>query len=419
MDPEIKKALDALNLSHTEAVTAQNKILNEFRDASEKNATSRDAVVDDKLKNLQDELAKFEPLNAAMTAAADRAQTDKDELQASLDQIEARLNRHGTGNGGDVAAELREKAFEAFARKGNGALTGDYQNVLQVSDDNAAGVLAHPELVRTILKNIEEYSPLRGLVSSRTTGSRSVQMPKRTGLPNAVWVGETEPRPDTEGLTFGMMEIPVHEATMAVPVTNQMLEDSDFNLTDEIREAVVHAFAKQEAAAIVSGDKNGKPEGFLNAAGTVLTKSGTAATITSDAVLKLQFGDAATGKFKGTYAARGRYALNNASLGVIALLKDADGQYLYRVSPATDVSSMIGGRPYTVVHEMPDIGAGLKPLVFADWKQAYLLVDRLAMSMLRDDYTRAGNGQVLFRWRRRLGGAVTIAEAINVLSIEV
>jgi HK97 family phage major capsid protein len=418
MDPDLKKALDALNMSFDEAVTAQNNTLAEFRTTAEANAKSRDAVVDEKLKNLQDELAKFEPINAAINAANERAVADKEELQASLDQIEARLNRPGNG-GADAAAELREKAFEAFARKGNGALTGDYQNVLQVSDDNAAGVLAHPELVRTILKNIEEYSPLRGLVSIRTTGSRSVQMPKRTGLPDAVWVGETQTRPDTEGLTFGMMEIPVHEATMAVPVTNQMLEDSDFNLTDEIREAVVHAFAKQEAAAIVAGDKDGKPEGFLNAAGVVSTKSGTAATITSDAVLKLQFGDAATGKFKGTYAARGRYALNNATLGVIALLKDSDGQYLYRVSPATDVSSMIGGKPYTVVHEMPDIGAGLKPVAFADWKQAYLLVDRLAMSMLRDDYTRAGNGQVLFRWRRRLGGAVTIAEAINVLSIEV
>lgn len=418
MDPEIKKALDALNLSHVEAVTAQNKILTEFRDTAEKNATARDATVDEKLKNLQDELAKFEPLNKAMTDAAERAAADKEELQASLDQIEARLNRPGNG-GADASAELREKAFEAFARKGSGALTGDYQNVLQVSDDNAAGVLAHPELVKAILKEVEEYSPLRGLVSIRTTGSRSIQIPKRTGLPEAVWVGETQARPDTEGLTFGMLEIPVHEATMAVPVTNQMLEDSDFNLTDEIREAVVHAFAKQEAAAIVAGDKDGKPEGFLNAAGTVLTKSGTAATITSDAVLKLQFGDAATGNFKGTYAARGRYVLNNASLGVIALLKDGDGQYLYRVSPATDVASTIGGKGYTIVHEMPDIGAGLKPVAFGDWKQAYLLVDRLAMSMLRDDYTRAGNGQVLFRWRRRVGGAVTIGEAINVLSIEV
>lgn len=418
MDPELKKALDALNMTFDQAVEAQNKTLAEYRETAEKNAKSRDAVVDESLKNLQDELAKFSDLNNAVSAAEERSKADKEELQETLDKIEARLNRPGAGVDAD-AGELRAKTFEAFARKGASALTGDYQNVLQVSDDNAAGVLANPELVRTILKEIEEYSPLRGLVTIRTTGSRSIQIPKRTGLPDAVWAGETQTRPDTEGLTFGMLEIPVHEATMAVPVTNQMLEDSDFNLTDEIREGVVDAFAKQEAAAIVAGDKDGKPEGFLTAAGTVLTKSGAAATITSDGILRLQFGDATTGKFKGSYAARGRYVLNNATLGTIALLKDGEGQYLFRASPAAGVASMIGGKAYTVVHEMPDIGAGLKPVAFGDWKRAYLLVDRLAMSMLRDDYTRAGNGQVLFRWRRRLGGAVTIAEAINVLSIEV
>lgn len=416
MDPELKKALDALNMSVDDAIAAQNKIVNELRDTAEANAKARDAVVDEKLNTLQDELGKFSELNNAMAAAEDRAKADKEELQATLDQIEARLNRPGAG-GGDAAAELREKAFVAFARKGASALTGDYQNALQVSDDSAAGVLAHPELVRSILKEVEEYSPLRGLVSIRTTGSRSVQQPKRTGLPEAVWSGETETRPDTEGLTFGMLEIPVHEATMAVPVTNQMLEDDDFNLLDEIREAVVHAFSKQEAAAIVSGNKDGKPEGFLNAAGTVLTKTGTATTITSDAVLRLQFGSAGA-PFKGTYASSGRYVLNNTTLGEISLLKSGDGQYLYRVSPSADIASTIGGKPYTVVHEMPEVGAGLRPIAFADWKRAYQLVDRLEMRMLRDDYTRAGNGQVLFRWRRRVGGAVTIAEAINVLSVE-
>ena len=412
MDPELKKALDALNMSFDEAITAQNKTLQEFRETAEANAKSRDAVVDEKLANLQAELGKFADLNNAMNAADERAKADKEELQASLDQIEARLNRPGLGGGVDEASALREKAFEAYARKGSNGLTGDYQNVLQVSDDSAAGVLANPELVKTILKESEEYSPLRGLISIRTTGSRSIQIPKRTGLPEAVWSGETQARPDTEGLSFGMLEIPVHEATMAVPVTNQMLEDSDFNLVDEIREAVVHGFAKQEAAAYVSGDKDGKPEGFLNAAGTVGKTSGVVGDITADDLISLKYG------IKTGYATNGSFVLNRPTLEKVRKMKDGNGQYLWASGLAAGRASTIDGEPYAEQPDMPNVGTGLKPVAFGDWKRGYILVDRIAMSMLRDDYTRAGNGQVLFRWRRRLGGAVSIAEAIAILTVQ-
>lgn len=414
MDQELKKALDALNMTLNEAVEAQEKALKAFRDESEKNDAKRDAVNDEKLAKINEELAKFETLNAAITAAEARAKEDADsvkELQDTLDKIEARLNRPGNG-GGDAEAEVRANAMEAYARKGVAGLTGDYQNVLQVSDDNAAGRLATPELVMSILKEIEEYSALRGLVTVRTTGSRSVQLPKRTGLPQAVWVGETQTRPDTEGLTYGMLEIPVHEATMAVPISNQMLEDADFDIMNEIREGTAHGFAKQEAAAIISGDKDGKPEGFLNAAGTVSKTSAAVNAISADDFISLKYG------IKTAYATNGAFVLNRPTLEKARKLKDGNGQYLWASGLAAGRASTIDGEPYVEMPDMPNVGTGLKPVAFADWKRAYILVDRLAMSMLRDDYTRAGNGQVLFRWRRRLGGAVAIAEAIAILTIQ-
>jgi len=407
MDPELKKALDALNMSLTEAADAQAKALAAYREESEKNDKARDAANDEKLAKINEELAKFEPLNAAIQAAEAREK----EMQESLERIEAKVNRPGAGNA-DVEAEIRAKAFEAFARGGVSALTGDYQNVLQVSDDNSAGRLANPELVKSILKEIEEYSPIRGLVTVRTTGSRSVQIPKRTGLPAAVWVGETQTRPDTEGLSYGMLEIPVHEATMAVPISNQMLEDVDFDIMNEIREGTAHGFAKQEALAIISGDKDGKPEGFLNAAGTVGKTSAAVNALSADDFISLKYA------IKTAYATNGNFVLNRQTLEHSRKLKDGNGQYLWASGLAAGRASTIDGAPYVEMPDMPNVGSGLKPVAYGDFKRGYILVDRLAMSMLRDDYTRAGNGQVLFRWRRRLGGAVSIAEAIAILSIQ-
>lgn len=407
MDEELKKALAELGMTHKEAVDAQAKALAAFREESEKNDKARDAVNDEKLAKINEELAKFESLNEAIQKASAR----EEEFQASLDRIEAKMNRPGNGSA-DAEVEVRAKAFEEFARKGVSALTGDYQNVLQVSDDNSAGRLATPEMVTSILKEIEEYSALRGLVTVRTTGSRSVQIPKRTGLPSAVWVGETQTRPDTEGLAYGMLDIPVHEATMAVPISNQMLEDSDFDIMNEIREGTAHGFAKQEAAAIISGDKDGKPEGFLNAAGTVGKTSAAVNAIGADDLISLKYG------IKTAYATNGTFVLNRSTLERVRKLKDGNGQYLWASGLAAGRASTIDGEPYAEMPDMPNVGTGLKPVAFGDWKRGYILVDRVAMSMLRDDYTRAGNGQVLFRWRRRLGGAVSIAEAISVLTIQ-
>lgn len=407
MDEELKKALAELGMTHKEAVEAQAKALAAFREESEKNDKARDAANDEKLAKINEELAKFEALNEAIQ----KAEAREKEFQDSLDRIEAKMNRPGNGSA-DAEVEIRTKAFEEFARKGVSALTGDYQNVLQVSDDNSAGRLATPEMVTSILKEIEEYSALRGLVTVRTTGSRSVQIPKRTGLPSAVWVGETQTRPDTEGLAYGMLDIPVHEATMAVPISNQMLEDSDFDIMNEIREGTAHGFAKQEAAAIISGDKDGKPEGFLNAAGTVGKTSAAVNAIGADDLISLKYG------IKTAYATNGTFVLNRSTLERVRKLKDGNGQYLWASGLAAGRASTIDGEPYAEMPDMPNVGTGLKPVAFGDWKRGYILVDRVAMSMLRDDYTRAGNGQVLFRWRRRLGGAVSIAEAISVLTIQ-
>ena len=414
MDPELKKALDALNMTLNEAAEAQDKALAAFREESEKNDRARDAANDEKLAKINEELAKFEALNEAIQKAEARATAEEEarkELQESVDRVEARLNRPG-GAGADADAEMRAKAFEEFARKGVAGLTGDYQNVLQVSDDNSAGRLATPEFVMSILKEIEEYSMLRGLVTVRTTGSRSVQIPKRTAIPSAVWVGETQTRQDTEGLAYGMLEIPVHEATMAVPISNQMLEDSDFDIMNEIREATSLGFAKQEASAIISGDKDGKPEGFLNASGTVAKTSSVTNDITADDLISLKYA------IKTGYATNGTFVMKRPTLEKVRKMKDGNGQYLWASGLAAGRASTIDGEPYVEMPDMPSVGTGLKPVAYGDWKRGYILVDRVAMSMLRDDYTRAGNGQVLFRWRRRLGGAVSIAEAIAVLTVQ-
>ncbi|HWK35115.1 phage major capsid protein [Sphingomonas sp.] len=55
--------------------------------------------------------------------------------------------------------------------------------------------------------------------------------------------------------------------------------------------------------------------------------------------------------------------------------------------------------------------------ILGDFAQGYRIVDRIALTMLRDPYSAAVSSQTRFHWRRRVGGAVVKAEAFKALKI--
>lgn len=413
MDEELKKALEELGAANVkEAGAAVNKALEEYRATAEANDKKRDAVVDEKLNKLEEELNKYENLSRILTEAEAKAKADAEEFSNRVDQLEARLNRPG-GNAEEADAEAKayHEAFFAWARQDKDAfIGGERQNVLQVGDDKAAGYLAPTEYVAEILKDILEISPMRGLVTVRRAGGRGIQVPRLTARPSATWVGEIEKREST-GAEYGLDDIPVHEANVRIPVSLQMLEDAAFNLEDELREQAVDAFGIQEGQAIVAGNAFKKPQGILNGDGYIRVASGAAADITADNLIDLKYA------IKTGYARNGSYILNRATLGKIRKFKDGSGQYLWTPGLADGRPNTIDGEPYAETPDMPNVGAGLKPVAYGDWKRAYTLVDRLDISVLRDPYTASEYGQVVFNWRRRLGGAVRLGEAYAVLEV--
>lgn len=415
MDPELKKALEALGLTQAQAIEAQQKAHKDFVEAHTADEKKRDAVYDEKLAKLSKELDKFEPLSAALKAAEERekaAADERKEQQAQLDRIEAKVNRPGLPGEGDAEkAKANREAFIEMCRVGTDRMKPERVNVLTVSDDTGGGYLAPPEYVQEIIKGEIEYSPMRSLVRVRNTSQRSVQLPRRTGTFSAVWVGEIATRAETPGLNYGMHDVPVHELTAEVYASMADLEDSAFDLSAEFSMEFSEQFGVAEGAAIISGNSVGKPEGFLNAAGIVGVNSGDATKITADGILDLKH------SIKTSYAANATFVLNRTSLRDIRKLKNGDGQYLWVPGLAVGKPNAIDGDPYVEAPDMPNPGAGAKPIAYGDWRRGYTLVDRLSMAIVRDPYTRASVGQVKFVARRRLGGAVTLAEAIAAMTV--
>jgi len=348
-------------------------------------------------------------------------------MNTRMDQLEAALRRGQRTDGQRHRARAygdEAKAYFDYLRHGtrdepspgHGALSREEMKALSVGSDPTAGYLAPVEFAREIIKGEIEFSPLRSIARVRQTSRRAVQMPTRRGTFGAVWTAEAGARAETAGLTYGLEEFPTHELYALVDVSEQMMEDSEFSLEAELQQEFSEQFAVTEGRAFVTGDGAGKPEGILQAAGLAETVSGSAASIAdaggqANGLIDL-YHDLKTG-----YALQGWWLLNRATLGEVRKLKDAQGNYIWQPGLASGIPNTILGQPYLEVPDMPDVAAGAIPIIFGDVRRAYTIVDRIHLSILRDPFTQAANGNVRFIARRRVGGQVVLGEAIRKLKI--
>lgn len=375
-----------------------------------------------KLAKLEPVLAQSESISAKLTAAENEVKAAKlaaEEAKSAVEDLEVRFNRQGLGGIGHkqkVDVNQWARAVVDAHTKGIVNLTQDQQKALHdvaneykamsVSNDTTGGYLAPAEYVREIIKTVTEISPARQLARIRTTGNKSILLPKRTGQFAALWTAENATRTETTGLTYGMLEIFTHELYALIDISEQNLEDSAFNLAAEIAAEATEQFAVAEGAAFVSGTGVGKPEGFMTNSSVSSVNSGSAALITADSLLTAKH------TLKTVYTRNASWVMNRTTLGAVRKLKDGQGQYLWQSGIAAGKPNTIDGDSYVEVPDMPSEGANAYPVAYGDFAKAYTLVDRVAMSMLRDPYTQATSGNIRFLFRRRLGGLTVQPEAI-------
>lgn len=412
-------------------IEAQGRAWEEFKSTNDQaiKAKADGKAVGDieaKLANLEKALQAGDAISAKLTAAENEVKAAKlaaEEAKTAVEDLEVKFNRQGLGGIGHkqkIDVNQWARAVVDAHTKGVVNLTQDQQKALHdvaneykamsVSNDTTGGYLAPAEYVREIIKTVTEISPARQLARIRTTGNKSILLPKRTGQFAALWTAENATRTETTGLTYGMLEIFTHELYAMIDISEQNLEDSAFNLAAEIAAEASEQFAVAEGAAFVSGTGVGKPEGFMTNSSVSSVNSGSASAITADGLLSLKH------SLKTAYTRNASWALNRTTLGTVRKLKDGTTtQYVWQPGLALGKPNTIDGDPYVEVPDMPSEGSNTYPVAYGDFAKAYTLVDRVSMSMLRDPYTQATSGNIRFLFRRRLGGLTVQPEAIAKL----
>ena len=367
-----------------------------------------DPITEDKVSKIEGKLDALEDVNQKFT----KEMMDSKTLGERLDRIETEIKRPNVGMA-TKEIDITLKAYDKYLRKGKESLDQMEHKVLTVSNDTGGGYLAPPEFVAEIQKQVVEMSPIRSIARVRTTSNRSVQMPTRTGTFSATFVAETGTRSETTGLTYGMEEITAHELYALVDISEQDVEDSAFNMEAELSSEFATQFAKAEGTAFVNGANVGTPEGFLQNGSIGATNSGNGTALTANGLIDLY------SAVKTDYARNGVFVMNRATLGKVRQLVDANGSYVFQAgfSLQVGVPNTILGQPYIEASDMPDVGAGAKPIAFGDFNRGYVIVDRVSLAILRDPFTQATSGTIRYVARRRVGGQVVMAEAIRLQNI--
>ena len=298
-------------------------------------------------------------------------------------------------------------------------LPHDQQKALSSFNLGASGFILAPEMSATVLSCLVDDTDLSGLMQNLTISGPSVKfMVDNEVWDIAAWACETQcfANNPTQQIGEGLGEIEVKPESLRyiVCASRDLLDDASVNIEQWLFGKVNRAFRSTISNAIVSGDGVGKPLGFMNpAAGIPIcdTSDNTpAGQLTwQDLVLlkwqvPLQF-----------QAGGGQYLMNQNTFGQVLTLSDASGRPIMVASPTQNGQYLISGSGVTIATQMPNVEPGSTPVAYGNWKQAYMVVNRKAVTMQQDPYS--AGFCILFKFEARIGGAIICPLAARLLRI--
>lgn len=365
-------------------------------------------VDDMTLEEMQAELVKIDTKHAAQLETAIAAAVAP--YVQRLDKIEAKGQRLG---GGDPVPEVTQerKSFRAYLQRG--ALAGETElKALTLSSDPNGGYLAPPEMSDEVLRDIVEISPIRSLSSVKGTNAPSVVYITRKPGGNAAW--DDEPDTETESpMTgmFGQLEVVTKGMSTFVDISNMLLQDAPM-AEAEVRTALAEDFEKKETQAFCNGNGVLQPEGIMTNAAIASYSNGHATVLQPDGLVKFLY------SVQKSYRDKGVWAMNGTTLGLLRVMKDGQGNFLWQQGLQAGQPETILGRPVIEILDMPDVGAGAFPIIYGDFS-GYRILDRLSLSFLVDPYSQATLKRTRFHAGRRVGGRVIMPAKFKKLLMAV
>ena len=392
--------------------------LEEHRDENglvEKSAVEQYDKMTADVKALGDEIARLEEqkeIEAKLSAATSTPVVGNPKAETAGNAKAAK--------GGFTATDEYNKAFWDSMR---GNVSFDVRNALSVGEAESGGYTVPDEFHRQLVQALEENNVFRGLAHVIRTGSGTRTIPIAADNGKASWVEEGTAIAESD-LTFNVQTLSAYKLGCAIRVSNELLHDSAFDIAGHIATRFGVRFGNAEEDAFINGKgvsadpttTPSEPTGILTSLSTPSVTTEGATVISFDDVYKLFYA------LKGAYRQKAKFLCNETALLQLMLLKDGNGQYIWK--PGIEVGkpdTILGHEVYTSTY-MPaiegaaDKDAGKKVLLFGDFDY-YWIADRTNRTMKRLNERYAEYDQVGFIGTQRVDGKLILPEAMKVLAL--
>lgn len=324
----------------------------------------------------------------------------------------------------DARPTASTKYNDAFWNMMRGSTAIEVRDALSVGVDQNGGYTVPDEFERQLLQALEENNIFRTLARTIRTNSGTRTIPIASDAGSASWIEEGSAIQESD-MTFSQETLSAFKLGCMVKVSNELLNDSAFNIASYIAQRFGVRFGNAEEDAFINGtgvSQNpqttpSQPTGIL----TILqTASGNttdnATTVTFDNLYHLYY------SLKSPYRRKASFLCNETLILKLMTLKDGMGNYIWKPGLEVGKPDTILGRPIHTSSYMPGLTGtasqdkNKKVLLFGDFTY-YWIADRQSRTLKRLNELYAVTDQVGFIGTQRVDGKLILPEAMRVMKL--
>jgi HK97 family phage major capsid protein len=369
-------------------------------------------------KSMDDVLSAVTDLGRTVT----NFKSDIDERLRSLEARDAKSFNRPLNGGDRLTSTPEAKEFvDSYLRHG-------IETKAMSAGSSADGGYTIPKQINDAIESLLlNESPIRrwARVDQANTGDYHVIV-NRQGL-GVTWAAESDAV--SASATPALMDIqPPWGEMRAFPlISQQLLDDSFFNLEAWLAEALAYAFGETESDKFINGNGTLCPKGILNYttsnAGDATRTAGQLQYIATTAAADFPTVSAtvspfdilrkAIGAMRPGYRRDAAFFMHPTTAENLRMVKDTIGRPLILDAIVAGDADTILGYPLVFCEHMPLVGSNTYPVMFANLKRGYRVVDRIGTRIVRDELTQKPH--VGFYTIRRVAGAVVNDQCIKVI----
>lgn len=415
---------------------------------------SADEPTDEQVAQINDLRGKVD----SVTAQLHRLEATRQQLadmQASIDATAPPLNQAGAGNPEDsgiynpltipkptVASDVEKQAKRGLSGRARviykgdahlatigaqfiGALKGEascisaigaqevqFNAVQNTQQNNLGGFLVPSELIPTLIDLREQYGVLARTANVINVSAPTGSIPRRTGRPSAVFIGEPRTADIATGdLTFDAVNYQVKPLASFTPVTVELEQDSLINLSSLIFLHAAEDFAYTEDLCGFSGDGTSTYGGIRGIVNILEDAAYAGSTVTAGSS-ETDYEDLTNASLTALIGRLPEYASPEAAwfvsrygLGAaFERLKMNAGGNTISIVESGQVRRDYAGYPINVSQVLPALtssGTGTTALLFGNMRQSAHLFRAGGIAMARDESVRFMRAEVMYRTMQR------------------